>query len=73
MQLSPQIAAEPDARLERLIRAGEAFYAARSPYHSYDGTDEAEEDRLCMACSKARLAFAEACEGFFLAEPACTA
>ena len=55
-----------DSRLERLIRAGEAFYAARSRYHAYDGDDPREEDQLCDACGRARLAFAQACERFFL-------
>ena len=64
MQAPPQIA-EQDGRLECLIRAGQAFYAARGRYHAYDGDDEAEEDRLCTACTKARLHFAEACERFF--------
>ena len=55
-----------ESRLDRLISAGEAFYAARSRYHAYEGDDPSEEQRLCEACSKARLAFAQACERFFL-------
>ena len=73
MSLSPQLAAgslsvqtERDARLDRLIRAGEAFYAARGRYHAYEGDDDREEEQLCEACSKARLAFAQACERFFV-------
>ena len=73
MHLSPaitetntRIRSERDVRLEGLIRAGEAFYAARSNYHAYQGDDDTEEERLCEACSKARLAFAQACERFFI-------
>ena len=73
MHLSPAITeanthmrSERDVRLEGLIRAGEAFYAARSRYHAYKGDDDTEEERLCEACSKARLAFAQACERFFI-------
>ena len=80
MHLSPQIVeattsfrAERDVRLERMIRAGEAFYAARCRYHAYEGDDDSEEERLCEACSKARLAFAQACERFFVDAPARTA
>ena len=76
MHISPPIAeaaastrTEQEVRLERLIRAGEAFYAVRSRYHAYDGDDDAEEQRLCQACSKARLKFAQACERFFAGEP----
>ena len=72
MYLSPpvtkaigQARTEHDVRLERLIRAGEAFYAARGRYHAYADEDAGEEERLCEACSKARLAFAQACERFF--------
>jgi hypothetical protein len=61
---------ERDARLERLIRAGEAFYAARSRYHAYEGDDSSEEERLCEICSQARLAFAQACERFFVNDEA---
>ena len=71
MQFSFQI--ELNTQFETLLRAGEAFYAARTRYHAYDGEDEAEEDRLCMACTKARLHFADACERFFVAEPSCGA
>jgi len=77
MHLSPHIAeaaastrTERAVRLDRLIRAGELFYAARSRYHAYEGDDDAEEERLCQACTKARLAFAHACERFFIGEPA---
>jgi len=77
MRLSPPIAeaaanirTERDSRLERMIRAGEAFYAARSNYHTYEGDDDTEEERLCEACSKARLVFAQACERFFIRGPA---
>ena len=76
MHLSPHITGatastktEQGKRLERLIRAGEAFYAARRRYHAYDGDDDAKEERLCQACSKACLAFAQACERFFVSEP----
>ena len=76
MHLSPPIAeavinirTERDIRLKRLIRAGEAFYAARGRYHAYEGEDDAEEERLCEACSKARIAFAQACERFFINGP----
>ena len=75
MVLSPHIAeaatstrTERDVRFERLIRAGQAYYAARSRYHAYDGDDSAEEERLCRTCSKARLRFAQACECFFVSE-----
>lgn len=71
MHLSLPIAeTEQDGRLERMIRAGEAFYAARDRYHAYEGDDDAEEEKLCEACSKARVAFAQACERFFINEPA---
>jgi hypothetical protein len=77
MYLSPavneavtNIRTERDIGLERLIRAGEGFYAARSRYHAYEGDDDAEEERLCEACSRARLAFAQACERFFIGGPA---
>ena len=75
MSLSPQLAeasrstrTDQDVRLDRLVRAGEAFYAARSRYHAYEGDDDREEEQLCQACSNARLAFAQACERFFLTE-----
>ena len=80
MHFSPQIAeaatslrTEREVRLERMMRAGEAFYAARSRYHAYEGDDDTEEERLCEACSKARLAFAQACERFFVSAAAHTA
>jgi hypothetical protein len=69
-QATTFVRTERDVRLERLIRAGEAFYAARSRYHAYEGDDTTEEERLCEACSKARLAFAQACERFFVNGPA---
>jgi hypothetical protein len=76
MPLSPAIAetvasirTERDIRLERLVRTREAFYLARSRYHAYEGDDDAEEERLCEACSKARLAFDQACERFFVDGP----
>jgi hypothetical protein len=78
MNLSPQSSAaslstwtEQDVRLRHLMRTGEAFYAARSRYHTYEGNDDTEEERLCLACGKARLAFAEACERFFVVGPVC--
>ena len=74
MTLSTQLAAASrstrtgDRRLDSLIRAGEAFYAARSRYHAYEGNDDREEEKLCQACSNARLSFAQACETFFVGE-----
>jgi len=75
MTLSPQLAAasrsaraDHDLRLVTLVRAGEAFYAARSRYHAYEGDDDREEEELCQACSNARLVFAQACERYFLTE-----
>ena len=80
MTLSPQLAAasrstrtNQDVPLDRLVQAGEAFYAARSRYHAYEGDDDREEEQLCQACSNARLAFAQACEGFFVSDRPCSA